>query len=369
MSDDDVTLEAELAETDAQREIAKAVSARHSVARKYVMRLRRRHPDATPAELIHMLERHYGTAISAAGALVSVGAIAADIGIGFIPGGGAAAGGAKSAGRAAVKQVGKEAAKGAAKVVARSAAKNGAQRAVKLLPAGDKQLQFELTAIFGLAIADIHGMNLDKDQAQALVYGLTNERVSQQKIATMAQDVANSSAEGVVGVGHRIAEGRTDWSHWANTLADGLPAGAAQSFVRTIETGQLNAVRTNLGTKKQAAVDYGVGALTGGVARFVFGRDVIQSSRVAFAAAPREFPAHLALREGIQVVGKGPDSSASRAVAGLESAAAATGHAISGVTGKAAGGVVGAAKGIADRFARKKRHDRPDDTSDSSPSE
>ena len=49
-----ITLEAELVGEDATRDIAKAVSARHAIARKYVMRLRRRHPDATPADVIQM---------------------------------------------------------------------------------------------------------------------------------------------------------------------------------------------------------------------------------------------------------------------------------------------------------------------------
>ncbi|WCI09687.1 hypothetical protein PJ267_09330 [Arthrobacter sp. OVS8] len=39
-----------------------------------------------------------------------------------------------------------------------------------------------------------------------------------------------SSPEGVVGVGNRISAGRTDWSHWANTLADSLPGGAARDI-------------------------------------------------------------------------------------------------------------------------------------------
>ncbi len=298
-----ITMEAELVDEDATRDIAKAVSARHSIARKYVMRLRRRHPDATPAEVIQMFERHYGTSITTAGALISAGAIAADIGIAMIPGVGAAAAGMKSAGQQAAKKTGKEAVKFAAKSAAKQAAKNmalgtaknGAQRAAALLPAGDEQLQFEITAIFALAIADIHGMDLDKDQALALVYGLSNERVSQKQIATMATDISNASSEGVVGVGNKIAAGRTDWSHWANTLADTLPGGAAQSLVRTMETGQLDAVRENLSGKQQATIEYGVGALAGGVTRFVFGREVVMAARAAFADAPDMFPAHLAV--------------------------------------------------------------------------
>lgn len=340
-----ITLEAELVGEDATRDIAKAVSARHSIARKYVMRLRRRHPDATPAEVIQMLERHYGTSITTAGALISAGAIAADIGIAMIPGVGAAAAGMKSAGQQAAKKTGKEAVKLAAKSAAKQAAKNmalgtaknGAQRAAALLPAGDEQLQFEITAVFALAIADIHGMDLDNDQALALVYGLSNERVSQKQIATMATDLSSASSEGVVGIGNRISAGRTDWSHWANTLADTLPGGAAQSLVRTMETGQLDTVRENLSGKQQATIEYGVGALAGGVTRFVFGRDVVTAARAAFADAPDVFPEHLAVPVGDDA--EDGDAEPNRALAAMEDAAKVTGNWIAGTASTVGGGV------------------------------
>src|SRR6185369_5144620 len=150
---DQITFEAELVDEDAEREIAKAVSGRQAIARKYVRWVRRRNPDATPAEIIKALERHYVTAVSVAGGIVTAGSIAVD----FIPGGGVATTGVKAA--------------------AIGLAKSGA--ASKLLPAADQQLQFEITAMFGLALADIHGMNYDQDQAKALVYGLSNSRVSQ----------------------------------------------------------------------------------------------------------------------------------------------------------------------------------------------
>jgi len=347
-----ITLEAELVGEDATRDIAKAVSARHSIARKYVMRLRRRHPDATPAEVIQMLERHYGTSITTAGALISAGAIAADIGIAMIPGVGAAAAGMKSAGQQAAKKTGKEAVKLAAKSAAKQAAKNmalgsaknGAQRAAALLPAGDEQLQFEITAVFALAIADIHGMDLDKDQALALVYGLSNERVSQKQIATMATDLSSASPEGVVGIGNRISAGRTDWSHWANTLADTLPGGAAQSLVRTMETGQLDTVRENLSGKQQATIEYGVGALAGGVTRFVFGRDVIVAARAAFADAPDMFPEHLAVP--VDAGAEDGDVEQNRALAAMEDAAKVTGNWIAGTASSVGGGVATSAVAV-----------------------
>ncbi|WP_018762345.1 hypothetical protein [Arthrobacter sp. 135MFCol5.1] len=344
-----VTLETQLDDEEANADIAEAVSARHSIARKYVMRIRRRRPEATPAEVVRLLERHYSTSITAAGAAITAGSIVAEVGISLIPGGSVAATGLKTAGKQAAKKTAqvtaKEAAKVAAKNMAMGAAKTGAHRVAALLPAGDQQLQFELTAIFGLALADIHGKALDQDQAHALVYGLTNDRVSQEQIATMAKDVAETSPEGVVGVGHKFAAASGDWSHWATTLADTLPSGAAQSLVRTIQTGQLDTVRETLNGKQQTAIEYGVGALTGGVSRFVFGRDVVESARKAFPEAPEEFPAHLALQiESSEADDR--ESEPNRALAALEEAAKSTGSWITGTASTVGEGVATGASAV-----------------------
>ena len=290
-----VTLEAELVDEDAEREIGKAVKGRRGVARRHVMRVRRRNPEATPAEVISMLERHYVTAITATGVAIKVGAIAAGIGISLIPGGGAVASGAKTAGKevgkkaakeavkTAAKAAAKDAAKAAAKDAAKTAAKSGAQRVAALLPAGDKQLQFELTSLFALAVADIHGIDYGQEQERALVYILSNGRVSQRQVAEMASDLARSSPE--------TAGGRKDLEHWASTLADCLPGEAAQSLVRGVQTGVLDGVRDRLDGKQLAAVEYGAGALVDGTTRFVFGHEVVEASHSAFPVAPDTFRA------------------------------------------------------------------------------
>jgi len=302
----EVTLVAELPGEHADQEIDKAVRGRRGIARKYVKWVRRRNPKATPAEIITTLERHYVTAITTAGAAITVGSIAAEVGIAMIPVVGPAAAG------------GKAIAKEAAKSVALGGAKVASQRAVAMLPAGDEQLQFEITAVFALALAEIHGMDLDQNQAHALVYGLANDRVSQAEIATMAKDLARSADSGVVGLGHKIASGGEDWSHWANTLADSLPAGAAQTLVRGVQTGALEDVRGTLGSKQQKAVEYGVGAVVGGVTRFAFGRHVVSASRTAFAEAPAAFPDHLAVDVKLKPEKKGDESN--RALAALQDA-------------------------------------------------
>lgn len=336
---EDVTLMAELQPETADEEITRAVSARHRVARKYVMRLRKRNPEAGPAEIIAMLERHYVRAITVAGGVVTAGTIAANVGIALIPGVAAGKEASKGAAKVAVKGAAKTAATKAAKSAATrsavkgaatSAARTGAVRAVHLLPAGDEQLQFEITAVFALAIAEIHSMSLDQEQAHALVYGLSNGRVSQQQIAAMATDLAQVSEPGV-GVVQTIVSGRDDWSHWANTLADTLPGGAAQDLVRTVQTGQLETVRSTLNGKQQSVIEYGVGALAGGATRFLFGNQVVEASRVAFAAAPVEFPE---LLSDALLVKSEELHEPNRALAVLDEAAKTTGSWVTGAAEK-----------------------------------
>ena len=328
---EDVTVEAELAGTDAEREIDKAVRGRRGIARKYVKRVRRRNPGATPAEIISMLEHHYVTAISVAGAAITAGSIAGEIGIAMIPVVGPAAAGTKAAAKEAGKKATKEATKAAAKETTKKAAaksaalgaaKSGAQR---LLPAGAEQLQFEITALFALAVADIHGKDYDQEQAHALVYGLCNGRVSQKQIAMMASDLAQSLNPEIVGVSQTIAGGRKDWGHWANTLADSLPGGAAQSLVRGVQTGVLEDIRGGLDGRQQAAVEYGVGALVGGITRFVFGREVVDAAQSAFSDAPDTFPAYL----DVPAKPEKPDDDPNRALEALEDAAKAVGAGVS----------------------------------------
>ena len=330
---EDVTLEAELAGKDAEREIGKAVRGRRGIARKYVKWVRRRNPGATPAEITRMLEHHYVTAISVAGAAITVGSIAGEIGIAMIPVAGAAAAGTRAAAKEAGKKATREAAKAtakqttkaAAKSAARGAAKSGAQRAAARLPAGASQLQFEITALFALAVADIHGTDYDQQQAHALVYGLSNGRVSQQQIATMASDLAQSSNPGIVSASQTSAGGRKDLGHWANTLADSLPGGAAQSLVRGVQTGVLEDIRGGLDGRQQAAVEYGVGALAGGITRFVFGREVVNAAQSAFPEPPGTFPAYL----DVPAKPEKADNDPNRALEALEDAAKAVGAGVS----------------------------------------
>jgi hypothetical protein len=188
-------------------------------------------------------------------------------------------------------------------------------------------------------------MTYDQDQAKALVYGLSNSRVSQAQITSFATDLAQASPSSAVDVGQRIAGGRGDWSHWASTLAGFLPGDGAKSLVESIQGGKLEDLRGRLGKRSQTAAEVGVGAVLSGASRFVFGREVIRRAQGAFPPAPEAFPDHLAI-EVQEKPDKGDEPN--RALLALKSAAQATGGWVGGVATAVGSGVTAAASTVLD---------------------
>ena len=198
--------------------------------------------------------------------------------------------------------------------------------------------------MFGLALADIHGMNYDQDQAKALVYGLSNSRVSQAQIASFATDLAKASPSSAVDLSQRNAGGRGDRSDWASTLAGFLPGDGAKSLVESIQGGRLEDLRGRLGKRGQIS-DFG--AALSGASRFVFGREVVVAAQGAFPPAPEVFPDHLA----VEVKEKSDkDDEPNRALLALQSAAQATVGWVGGAATAVGSGVTAAASTVSRPF-------------------
>jgi hypothetical protein len=99
-----------------------------------------------------------------------------------------------------------------------------------------------------------------------------------------------------------------------------------------------------LSGKQQATIEYGVGALAGGVTRFVFGREVVTAARAAFAEAPDTFPEHLAIP--VEPEAEDGDADQNRALAAMEDAAKITGNWIAGTASTVGGGVATGAAAV-----------------------
>jgi hypothetical protein len=189
----------------------------------YVNRLREHNPGATPAEIITKLEKHYLAATMASGA--AVGSAAAFPGIGTF--------------------------------VAMSAV------------AGETVVFLEATAVFALAVAEVHGIPVDqRERRRALV------------LAVLVGD------EGKHAIGDLLGTGRTSGA-W---LADGA------ATVPLPAVSQLNSRLLKFFVKKytlkRGAIAFGkllpvgVGAVIGGVGNRLMSKKIIENARTAFGPAP-----------------------------------------------------------------------------------
>ena len=192
--------------------------------RTYVDRLRRKYPGASPAEMVTRLEKHYLAAVMASGAAVGSAAL--------IPG-------------------------------------VGTLIALSLI-AGETALFLETTAVFILAVAEVHGVSVtDKERRRTLV------------LAALAGD------DGKHIVSRLLGPGRTNGAL--------LSEGAAMSQVNA----KLMKFFVKKYTVKRGALVFGklmpvgIGALIGGIGNRMMGKRIIDNARTAFGPAPARWPGAL----------------------------------------------------------------------------
>lgn len=205
--------------------VNRAVTIPSSTIHKHVDKVRARNPEASPAEIIRLLEKEYLRVIQTTGG--AVGAAAA------IP------------------------AVGTAASVA--------------LSTSDVATFFASSAAFSLAVADVHGIEVqDVGRRRALL------------LATVLGDQGAQDVENAIG-GSGVA--------WGKVLLTSMPRTTLQ---------RVNKALTHRFIQKQVAkqgslllgriLPFGIGAVVGWVGARALGHTVIAQSRVAFGAPPERFP-------------------------------------------------------------------------------
>lgn len=198
--------------------------------RAYVQRLRDKSPSADPATIVAKLERHYLAAVMASGAAVGSAAL--------IPGVGT--------------------------LVALS------------LIAGETALFLETTALFILAVAEVHGISVhDKERRRTVV------------LAALAGD------EGKNAVSRLLGPGRTNGA-WLTESAATVPLPALS---------QLNSKLMKFFVKKYTVkrgalifgklLPVGLGAIIGAIGNRLMGKRIVKNARAVFGPAPERWPAAL----------------------------------------------------------------------------
>ncbi len=214
--------------------IDKVLSVQRPVVLAHIRSIRAGKPDATPAQIIAILERRFLTAVTGGGALV----------------------GASSA----IPAVG----------VATSLVLSGVETAGFL----------EASALFAQSVTEVHGIAVvEPERARTLVMAMMLGNGGQELLTQFASEAA--------GRGSRSA-------YWGEFVTKNIPRAALGPLTDRIRTAFLRRFAVTQGTSVVGrAIPFGIGAVFGGVGNNILGRRIVRSAREAFPAPPLTFPASL----------------------------------------------------------------------------
>lgn len=206
------------------RGLEKAIGIQRSPVAGYVALLRRARPDATPAEIIAVLEKQYLAAVTGTGA--AVGGVATAPGLGTV--------------------------------------------LALTLSGGETAVFLEVTALFALAVAEVHGVRVDEvERRRALVLAV----VLGDRGALLVEKTA----------------GRTD-RHWGDLLPDVIPVSSITAINKALGRWFLTRYGSTQGVLAIGRVaPFGIGAANGAAGNRVSGRLVVDTSRRVFGPAPPSF--------------------------------------------------------------------------------
>ena len=200
--------------------------------------IRSNNPEATPEEVIRILERRFLAAVTTGGALVGASAVIPAVGI-------------------------------------------GASLALSTVETGGF---LEASALFAQSVTEVHGIAVDDpDRARTLVMTLI--------LGTAGSDLVKQLASQATGAGPVRNK------FWGELVTKSLPQAAMGQIADRLKKTFIKRFAVTQGTNVIGrAIPFGIGAVVGGTGNNLLGRQIIRSSREAFREAPAEFPAVLALR-------------------------------------------------------------------------
>lgn len=227
-----------------ERGIDAVLAIQRPIVLAHLRGIRRRSPNATPEQLVRILERRYLAAVTTGGAAVGATAVIPGIGTG-----------------------------------------------VTLVLSGVETAGFlEATALFAQSVAEVHGIVVDNpDRARALVMTLMLGREGVDLVRQFAGQASGS--------------GTALNLYWGELITNSMPKALLGTMVdqlRRVFVRQF-AVRGGAGIIGKA-IPFGIGAAIGGTGNHLLGRRVLQQSRLAFGAPPPVLPAVLEPREGDSIL-------------------------------------------------------------------
>jgi hypothetical protein len=194
----------------------------------HIRGIRHRHPDASPEQLVRILERRYLAAVTSGGAAVGATAVIPGVGTGI------------------------------------TLALSGVETAGFL----------EATALFAQSVSEVHGITVnDPERARALVMTMM--------LGHEGSDLVRQLAGQVTGGG--VA--RT--AYWGELVTTSLPRAIMGPLTDKLKRTFIRQFAAKGGASLLGkAVPFGIGAVIGGMGNHILGKRVVSSSRLAFGQAP-----------------------------------------------------------------------------------
>lgn len=212
--------------------IDRVLTVQRPVVLAHLRAIRASRPNATPEEVIRILERRYLTAVTTGGALVGASAVIPGIGM--------------------------------ASSVALSAVETGGF--------------LEASALFAQSVTEVHGIAIDDpDRARSLVMALV--------LGSAGSDLVKQLAGQVSGTG----PGRDVF--WGELLTKNLPKAAVGRIADQVKKRFMKRFAVTQGASVVGrAIPFGIGAVVGGSGNHILGRQIVRTAREAFGPLPSSFP-------------------------------------------------------------------------------
>ena len=236
----------------------------------HIRSIRRRNPDATPAQLVRILERRYIAATTTGGAAVGATAVIPGIGTGMT-------------------------------IVLSSVETAGF---------------LEATALFAQSVAEVHGIAVaDPDRARALIMTMMLGSEGSNLVRQLA--------------GQATGAGGARSAYWGELVTANLPRALVSPLADRLKTMFVRKFAVGAGASVfSKSIPFGVGAVIGGVGNRIVSGRVVQSSRLAFGMAPASLPRELEPSLDDLVVGESKGNLAFRAVSGVNGGVSRVSNAI-----------------------------------------
>lgn len=203
----------------------KAIAVQSPLVRKNIARARQRNPETTPAEVIRNLERMYVSALAGTGAAVGGAAAAPGVGTGV----------------------------------------------ALAMSAGEALSSLELSALFALSIAEIHGVPIDEiERRRTIVMGIM---------------LGGSGSATITKIAERTGQ------HWGRQVVAKVPSETLKQINKILGKHFV----TRYGTKQGIIVlgrvaPFGIGAVIGGGANAALATLAVRAGRRAFGPPPVTWP-------------------------------------------------------------------------------